>query len=184
MIEKNKLGMVLFIASESFFFAMLILAYVYYHGASADGPNAASSLAPATAAIFTVFLLSSSVTLWLAERSMVRENQAGMRLWLLVTVVFGAVFLIGQGREYLHLIDENVTIGRNLFGSTFFTLTGFHGLHVFSGLVALAILFGLALAGWFKGQHSVAVEAVGWYWHFVDAVWVVIFTIIYMWPLL
>ena len=183
MIEKNKLGMVLFIASESFFFAMLILAYVYYHGASADGPNAASSLAPATATLFTIFLLGSSGTLWLAERSMAQERHSAMRLWLLVTVVFGAVFLIGQGREYLHLIGENVTISRNLFGTTFFTLTGFHGLHVFSGLVALAILFGLALAGWFQGPHSTAVETIGWYWHFVDVVWIVIFTIIYLWPL-
>jgi heme/copper-type cytochrome/quinol oxidase subunit 3 len=104
-----------------------------------------------------------------------------VRLWLLVTVVLGAVFLIGQGWEYLRLIGENVTISRNLFGSTFFTLTGFHGLHVFSGLVALAILCGLAAAGWFAGPHSIALETVGWYWHFVDVVWIVIFSIIYLW---
>ena len=181
MIEKNKLGMLLFLASEAFFFALLILAYVYYRGASAEGPNAATSLDVATASIFTVFLLGSSGTLWLAERNMAQERPAGMRLWLLVTIVFGAVFLIGQGREYLHLFSENVTISRNLFGTTFFTLTGFHGLHVFSGLVALTILFGLTLAGWFKGPHAVAIEAVGWYWHFVDVVWIVIFSIIYLW---
>jgi heme/copper-type cytochrome/quinol oxidase subunit 3 len=81
-----------------------------------------------------------------------------MRLWLLVTIVFGAVFLIGQGSEYLLLIGENVTISRNLFGSTFFTLTGFHGLHFFSGLVAMAILLGLAQAGRIVGPHAIALE--------------------------
>ena len=184
MIEKTKLGMLLFLASETFFFAILILAYVYYRGASVDGPNAATSLDVATASIFTVFLLGSSGTLWLAERDMARQRPTGMRLWLLVTVGFGAIFLLGQGWEYLRLIAENVTINRNLFGTTFFTLTGFHGLHVFSGLVALAILLGLALAGWFDGPHAVAIEAVGWYWHFVDVVWIVIFSIIYLWPLI
>ena len=183
MIQKHKLGMALFLASETFFFMVLILAYITYRGASADGPNAANSLDMATAAIFTAFLLGSSGTLWLAERSMARERYAGMRMWLLVTVMLGAIFLAGQGWEYARLINENVTIGRNLFGTTFFTLTGFHGLHVFSGLVALAILFGLALAGWFNRPHAVAIESVGWYWHFVDVVWIVIFTLIYVWPL-
>jgi heme/copper-type cytochrome/quinol oxidase subunit 3 len=186
MMEKHKLGMALFLLSEVFFFALLILAYVFfnYGGAPTGGPSAASSLAPSTSAIFTVFLLGSSGTLWLAERSLVRQRNAGMRLWLLVTIVFGAVFLIGQGSEYLLLIGENVTIGRNLFGSTFFTLTGFHGLHVFSGLVAMAILLGLAQAGRIVGPHATALETVGWYWHFVDVVWIVIFTIIYLVPLL
>jgi heme/copper-type cytochrome/quinol oxidase subunit 3 len=183
MMEKHKLGMALFLASETFFFAVLILVYIAYRSASANGPNAANSLDVSAAAIFTAFLLGSSVTLWLAERSMARERPGGMRLWLLITVVLGATFLVGQGWEYLKLIGENVTINRNLFGSTFFTLTGFHGLHVFSGVVALAILFGLAMAGWFHGPHAIALETVGWYWHFVDAVWVVIFTIIYLWPL-
>jgi heme/copper-type cytochrome/quinol oxidase subunit 3 len=182
MMQKTKLGMLLFLVSEAFFFGMLILAYVYYSGAPADGPSAATSLDVSTAAIFTAFLLGSSGTLWLAERSMARKRPAGMRLWLLITVVLGAIFLIGQGWEYLRLFEDNVTISRNLFGATFFTLTGFHGLHVFSGLVALAILFGLAMAGWFKGPHAVAIEAVGWYWHFVDVVWIVIFTIIYLRP--
>jgi heme/copper-type cytochrome/quinol oxidase subunit 3 len=176
--------MLLFLTSEVFFFAILILAYVYYGGAPADGPSAANSLDVPTAAIFTVFLLGSSGTLWLAERSLAHERQAELRLWLLVTVVFGAIFLVGQAWEYLRLIEENITIHRNLFGSTFFTLTGFHGLHVFSGLVALTILFGLSMAGWFKGPHAIAIETVGWYWHFVDVVWIIIFALIYLWPLL
>jgi heme/copper-type cytochrome/quinol oxidase subunit 3 len=183
MIEKHKLGMAMFLLSETFFFAVLILVYVTYRGAAPDGPTAASSLNVASAAIFTAFLLGSSGTLWLAEQSQARERPAQMRLWLLVTVVLGATFLIGQGWEYLTLIGENVTIARNLFGSTFFTLTGFHGLHVFSGVVALAILFALARSGWLDGPHAIALETVGWYWHFVDVVWIIIFSIIYIWPL-
>ena len=183
-MDKNKLGMAMFLLSEVFFFAILILAYIYYRGGADGGPTAASSLDTGTAAIFTVFLLASSGTLWLAERSLANKNQSGLRLWLLITVVLGGIFLIGQAREYVLLIQENVTISRNLFGSTFFTLTGFHGLHVFSGLVALAILFVLAWAGWFQGPHASAIETVGWYWHFVDVVWVIIFTLIYLLPLL
>jgi heme/copper-type cytochrome/quinol oxidase subunit 3 len=182
MMEKTKLGMITFLASEAFFFGALILAYIYYNAGPITGPTAASSLDPLTAGIFTLCLIASSGTFWLAERNMAQRNQSGVRLWLLATVVLGLIFLLGQGREYLHLIGENVTISRNLFGTTFFTLTGFHGLHVFSGLVALAILSGLALAGAFRGPHSIAVETIGIYWHFVDVVWIIIFAIIYLWP--
>jgi heme/copper-type cytochrome/quinol oxidase subunit 3 len=181
MIEKHKLGMGLFLLSEIFFFALLILAYVFFNGSVSEQ---ATSLAPATAAIFTVFLLGSSGTLWLAERSMAREQPGGLRLWLLITIVLGAIFLFGQVREYALLIGENVTISSSLFGSSFFTLTGFHGLHVFSGLVALAIVLLLALRQPVAGTHSIALETIGWYWHFVDVVWIVIFTIIYLVPLL
>jgi heme/copper-type cytochrome/quinol oxidase subunit 3 len=180
MMEKNKMGMAIFLASDVPFFAVLILGYVYYYRQYAEGPNPATVLEPITAFIFTIFLLSSSVTLWLAEKSIARQNHSGTRLWLLVTVVLGAIFLFGQAREYIHLLNEGVTPSGSLFGTTFYTLTGFHGFHVFSGLVALAILAGLAIAGWFKGPHSVAVETVGWYWHFVDVVWIVIFGIIYV----
>jgi heme/copper-type cytochrome/quinol oxidase subunit 3 len=98
----------------------------------------------------------------------------------ILTIGLGAVFLFGQGREYAQLLREHVTISSNLFGTTFFTLTGFHGLHVLIGLVALAILLGLALAGDFKDPEAPGVGAVGLYWHFVDAVWIVIFTIVYL----
>lgn len=182
MIEKNKLGMICFLGSEIAFFAVLILAFLYYRSATVD--VAAQVLDPWTTFIFTVFLLASSVTLWLAERSLAREQQGGVRLWLLVTVALGAIFLVGQALEYRHLFSENVTINRDLFGTTFFTLTGFHGLHVFSGLVALSILLGLASIGWVRGPHSPAIETIGWYWHFVDVVWVIIFFMIYIWPLL
>jgi heme/copper-type cytochrome/quinol oxidase subunit 3 len=181
MIEKSKLGVGLFLASEANFFLLLIFAYVYYPGGPGSGPTAASSLDAGTAGLNTVCLLSSSATMWRAEHNLERGNAARLCGWLLATVVLGAIFLIGQGREYVALIMQNVTVSRDLFGTTFFTLTGFHGLHVLVGLVALTILLGLALAGDFTGGRSVAVEAVALYWHFVDAVWIVIFSIVYVW---
>ena len=184
MMEKNRMGMLLFLASEAVFFTVLILAYVYYRGPGVEGPVAEDVLDPVFTGIFTVFLLASSGTLWLAERNIARQRELRARLWLLATVHLGAIFLVGQGWEYFNLFRENVTIDRNLFGSTFFTLTGFHGFHVFAGLVALAILTGMSAAGHFKGPHSVAVETVGLYWHFVDVVWIIIFVLLYVWPFL
>jgi len=101
---------------------------------------------------------------------------------LLATVLLGAIFLLGQAWEYAQLIGENVTIGGSLFGTTFYTLTGFHGLHVLGGLIALLILFGLAMGGHITPARSIAVETVELYWHFVDVVWVIIFAMVYVWP--
>jgi heme/copper-type cytochrome/quinol oxidase subunit 3 len=184
MLEKNKLGMLLFLGSEVAFFGILILAYVYYYRAYADGPNAATHLNALLTGMFTICLLLSSFTLWRAQRSIEQGHRAGLRAWLLATVVLGAVFLAGQGWEYAQLLRENVTISRSLFGTTFFTLTGMHGLHVFSGLIALLILLGLAWAGSLTRARAGAVATVELYWHFVDVVWIVIFGIVYLWPLL
>jgi heme/copper-type cytochrome/quinol oxidase subunit 3 len=181
-MARSKLGVLTFIASEANFFLLLIFAYVYYHatGTSArDG--AAGNLDPLSAGINSVFLLASSATMWRAERSLGNENAHGLSLWLLATIALGAVFLLGQGREYAHLIARDVSISRDLFGASFFTLTGFHGVHVLIGLITLGVLFGLSLAGDFAGGRSGAVEAAALYWHFVDAVWIVIFSIIYLW---
>ncbi|MCA1667580.1 MAG: cytochrome c oxidase subunit I [Thermomicrobia bacterium] len=185
-INTNIQGTALFLASEAVFFVLLILAFIYYHKnffneSSGSPPNAGRVLDPVKTGIYTVCLLASSLTIWWAGHSLKRGNQRMMRLSLFATVILGAIFLYGQGREYQHLISQNVTISRNLFGSTFFTLTGFHGLHVFMGLVAITILFGLALAGAFKKPHSVAIEAISLYWHFVDVVWIVIFATVYLW---
>jgi len=185
-IHKNIQGTALFLASEAVFFALLILAFVYYSknvflAPASAPPNAGRVLDPGKTGLYTIALLASSLTIWWAGHSLKRGNQRMMRLSLFATVILGAIFLYGQGREYQRLISQNVTISRNLFGSTFFTLTGFHGLHVFMGLVAIAILFGLALAGTFKKPYSVAIEAISLYWHFVDVVWIVIFATVYLW---
>ncbi len=183
-MDPNKLGMLLFLGGEVIFFGLLILAYVYYRGQwdATGGPTAAVLDVPLTA-LFTVLLLSSSLTISLSERSLARGDRRMMRVWLFATIALGAAFLVGQGFEWAGLFAEGITIRSGLFGTTFFTLTGFHGLHVLLGLVALGILFGLALAGWFRGPHSSALETTALYWHFVDLVWIVVFSVIYLWAL-
>src|SRR2546421_593041 len=111
--EKNRLAMLLFIASEATFFAVLISAYIYFQAAITPGPNAKNSLHPVTAGIFTIFLLSSSFTVWRAGKNAEHDNKRGTTIWLLATVVLGGVFLFGQGREYISLLTENISVGSN-----------------------------------------------------------------------
>ncbi len=183
-LEPHRLALILFLLSEAVFFAILILAYVYYRAApaTAGGPTAAGALDPGTTAIYTALLLASSGTIWRADRNLAAGHAGRVQGWLLATVALGAAFLVGQGAEYVRLIGQDVTLSTNLFGTTFFTLTGFHGFHVFAGLVMLGILAALGCAGLFKGtRHSAALSAISLYWHFVDGVWVILFAIIYLW---
>jgi heme/copper-type cytochrome/quinol oxidase subunit 3 len=182
MIDKNRLGMMVFLASEVAFFGTLILAYIYFTSAETNGPNAANTLDPYVTLIFTIALLASSFTLWRAQKSIEHGEQNGLRMWLLATIVLGAIFIGGQGWEWSNLIRENVTIAGSLFGTTFFTLTGFHGLHVISGLIVLLVLLILALAGSLNQARAQAVATVELYWHFVDVVWIVIFSLLYVLP--
>ncbi len=179
-MEKNRLGMLAFIASEAVFFLLLIVSYLYFQSQPGEGPTAASSLDPLVTGFFSLFLFSSSFTIWRSGQSLNhgRHRQAGY--WLVATILLGVVFLLGQGAEWSRLIQNGTTISRNLFGSTFFTLTGFHGLHVIIGLISLGILAGLMLGGHIKGSHSAGMEAISVYWHFVDAVWVVLYAVIYL----
>jgi heme/copper-type cytochrome/quinol oxidase subunit 3 len=181
---KNRLGVILFIASEATFFGLLIFAYVTYHATRGNGPTAAGVLDPVKTGIFSVFLFSSSATMHQAGSSLRRRNRTAGFFWLMVTLAFGATFLVGQGTEYLHLARENVTISRDLFGTTFFTLTGFHGLHVLVGLVLIALVLGLTWAGKRDRPWDDGLDAISLYWHFVDAVWVVIFAVVYLWGVL
>ncbi|HKV45363.1 MAG TPA: cytochrome c oxidase subunit I [bacterium] len=182
-IPAPQLGMLFFIGTEAVFFLMLILAFLYYHAAAHTGAVAAHVLAPARAAVNTLYLLASSVTLYWGGKSLRRRRPVALAGWLAVTIVLGSLFLLGQGREWLALVHANVTVSRDLFGTTFFTLTGFHGLHVLFGLVLLAVLFALAVVRQFPGPRSAGVEVVTLYWHFVDAVWIVIYSLIYLWAL-
>lgn len=185
--DKYRLGMMLFIASETVFFAVLILAFVFYRSspAAAHGPNNFNALDVGRTAVFTVCLYASSFTIWLAGRSHRGGKDALMRIWLLLTIGLGATFLYGEASEYIDLTSRlGLTPHRNIFGSTFFSLTGFHGFHVLAGLTLLAILFILVMGGKFRGgAHHVAFETVSLYWHFVDGVWVVIFPTVYLWSL-
>jgi heme/copper-type cytochrome/quinol oxidase subunit 3 len=180
-IEKNVLGMALFLLNEIVFFAMLIIAFVNYQANRINQPGPSNSLHPGTAAIYTVFLLSSSATIFMADRALERKNNRGVSIWLVATIVLGGVFLVGQGIEYYDLLARHITPSTNLFGTTFFSLTGFHGLHVFVGLVMLMIAAGFAFSGAFKSGKSSALGAVSLYWHFVDVVWIFIFSLIYVW---
>ena len=134
--------------------------------------------------VFTFFLLSSSLTIELADKRLFRGKRKAMLTWLSVSILFGLIFLVGQGSEYVSLIREHVTISKNVFGSAFFTLTGFHGFHVFIGLITLSIMIGLIGSKKYKAVEYDAFNTATVYWHFVDAVWVVVFTVVYIGSLL
>ncbi len=178
MKDRVVMGMSLFILSEAIFFLMLVLAYVNFH--KVTGAMAADHLDTFKTAVFSFALFSSSFTIWLAEKAR-EEEKKSFKIWLFLTIFLGSVFLVGQGFEYAHLISENITISRGLFGSTFFTLTGFHGLHVFIGLLLLILLFALSLFGRKHEPTPIGLQSIALYWHFVDAVWVVVFSVVYLW---
>lgn len=180
-INRNVLGMLLFIASESMFFLLLIFAYVNFHNQYGTGAMAAWHLDVAKTGIFSVALFSSSFTLWLAEKAHAKQSGLAI-LWMLITIGLGATFIIGQGLEYGGLIQENLTISRDIFGTTFFTLTGFHGLHVIIGLILLMVALWVMIRS--KHQHGITeagLLCVSLYWHFVDLVWVAVFSVVYLW---
>jgi heme/copper-type cytochrome/quinol oxidase subunit 3 len=180
-MENNKLGMLIFILSESVFFAALIMAYLFYRTfPGQQGPTPQGSLDPLFTGFFSLFLFSSSFTIWQADRSLGQRNMKRMAIWIVATMLLGAIFLVGQGIEWANLIREGTTIRRNLFTTTFFTLTGFHGAHVIIGLIILGIVLGFTLVGEFKGPQEPGVEVASIYWHFVDGVWVVIYSVIYL----
>jgi cytochrome c oxidase subunit 1/cytochrome c oxidase subunit I+III len=179
--EKNKTAVVAFIISETAFFAVLILAYLFYNATPQAGPSA-QGLNLAKTGLFSLCLFASSFTIWRSEVSLDRGRQRAMRAWLAATILLGGVFLIGQGLEYGTLFKNGASVNVNLFATTFFTLTGFHGLHVCIGLIALLIVLGLTLAADFKRRPSPALKAVALYWHFVDGVWLVVFSAIYLLP--
>lgn len=180
LMEKHRLLTVLFLLSEATFFGFLILAYVYFRTYPADGPSAESSLEVGKTLFFSLFLFASSGTIWLGERALHRGRPAAFDFWLVVTIVLGLIFLAGQALEWRELMAHGVTVSRNLFGTTFYTLTGLHGLHVILGLVGLAALLVLARMGDFRRGPTAAIDCVSMYWHFVDVVWVLLFGIIYL----
>jgi heme/copper-type cytochrome/quinol oxidase subunit 3 len=172
--DRVLLGVAVFIASESVFFIAIVLAYLAYRDAGLA--TAKANLDVVRTAIFSVALFSSSATMAIAARR-------ASRMWLGATLALGAVFLVGQGSEYVRLLEKGIGPGRELFGTTFFTLTGLHGLHVLVGLVALFALLAAHVRRP-SALRPVAFEAVGLYWHFVDAVWVVVFSVVYLGTLL
>jgi cytochrome c oxidase subunit 1/cytochrome c oxidase subunit I+III len=180
IFDKFKVGMACFIASESFFFLMLVIGFVFYNTSLHMGQFNAHTLDIPKSSIFTVALLGSSVTLHIAEHYMEAKKRAAFLGWFIFTIALGLVFLIGQGGEYYHLFTTGVTINANLFSSSFFILTGFHGFHVFVGLILLMIVLIFAFVGDYNSGKGEIVKTIGWYWHFVDAVWIVVFSTVYL----
>jgi cytochrome c oxidase subunit I len=175
-----QVAVVSFIASEAAFFVLLIVAYVFYTATSRGEPSPETALDRARTGVFTVLLLASSFTLHRAERHHGARRARQSAVWLGATIALGVAFLVGQVTEYGRMFESGITVGTNLFATTFFTLTGFHGLHVIGGLVALAIILAIALRGHLTGRLAMGLRAVGYYWHFVDVVWVVVFSVVYL----
>lgn len=174
--------MKLLIGTEAIFFLSLIFAYIYFYVRPGYDRHYMHLLDIKSTGIFSVLLFSSSFTFWRAEHNFNRGRSGRLKIWLLLTILLGAVFLFGQGKEYWRLIHEQLTISKNVFGTSFFTLTGFHGLHVFIGLILLSILLLMAFWGDFNQPGSSAVSTVGLYWHFVDVVWLTVFSLVYVLP--
>jgi heme/copper-type cytochrome/quinol oxidase subunit 3 len=184
MIKKeNNLMMLLLIGSETIFFISLIMGYVFFWRGGHFQSAVKSMLDIKVTAVFSLLLFTSSFTFWMAERNYNKGNEKKLKLWLIATIVLGTVFMIGQGHEYYSLLHKNLTLSSSEFGTSFYTLTGFHGLHVIIGIIMLIILLVLALHGFFK-RKSTVLSTIGIYWHFVDAVWLVVFTVIYVVPYL
>jgi cytochrome c oxidase subunit 1/cytochrome c oxidase subunit I+III len=175
-----KLASVCFIVSEAMFFLLLVSAYIVFNRPVGAGDSGVRLLEVGRTGFFTLLLLASSATLWRAERALRKNDQNAFMRWLCITLMLGAVFLINQAFEYIGLLRHGVSINSSLFGSTFFTVTGFHGLHVFAGLVVLGIFLVLCKRRALSERQSDVFGAVGYYWHFVDVVWVIVFSVIYL----
>jgi cytochrome c oxidase subunit 3 len=176
VLDAGQWGMVAFLVSEAALFSTLIVVYLAFLGRDTVGPSPREALSLPLVILTTFCLLSSSVTIHRAEKDLATGDLPGFRKWWSATIALGLVFLMGTGYEWFDLITRHqLTIGRNLFGSTFYTLVGFHGFHVSAGLVTMLIVLLLTPR---PGRRSVGLVA--WYWHFVDAVWVVVFSVVYL----
>jgi cytochrome c oxidase subunit 3/cytochrome o ubiquinol oxidase subunit 3 len=176
---RGKVAMACLILAESAIFTIFVVAYLFYLGKSLNGPTPREVLE--TPIFFTVCLLSSSITIHFAGKSLERNNRLTfLALWSL-TVVLGTLFLFGTGQEWHRLIYEHgLTISSNLFGTTYYSLVGLHAFHVTAGLIMLSLVLIFGLAGRVGTDQSRRIDVLSLYWHFVDAVWVVVFTVVYI----
>ena len=179
-VPTRKVGFWTFIASECLFFGTLISTYMVYKGASVTGPYPEEVLNIPLTSVSTFVLLMSSLAMVLALDGVTKGNKKLTVGWLIAVILLGLVFLGFQAYEFTHFVHEGLTIQRNVFGSAFFVLTGFHGVHVSVGVIWLTCLLILALRDKLPPERSLVVEIAGLYWHFVDIVWIAIFTLIYL----
>jgi cytochrome c oxidase subunit 3/cytochrome o ubiquinol oxidase subunit 3 len=180
-VYTQKLGMWVFLTSEVMFFTALIGSYVILRwGTATEWPDPTKTLAVGITAVNTFILICSSVSMVKAYAAAVHDDQPGLKRWLLTTVVGGATFVGIQFMEYRNLLHEGFRPSSGLFGSTFYVMTGFHGFHVTCGVISMAYVTLRAFQGKYAGGKYEGIETIGLYWHFVDLVWIILFTIVYL----
>ena len=181
-LDNRKFAVWVFLASECLFFGSLIATYFLYRGRSLVGPFPADVYDIPFTSVSSFVLLMSSLTMVLALAAIQRGDNRATRAWLIATATLGMVFVGGQVYEFTAFVDEGLTLKTNLFGTTFFVLTGFHGAHVTVGIMMLLTLAVRSMQGKLTQENALNVEMIGLYWHFVDVVWIVIFTLVYLIP--
>jgi cytochrome c oxidase subunit 3/cytochrome o ubiquinol oxidase subunit 3 len=181
-LSNEKLAMWGFLGSECLLFGALISTYLLYKGRSVSGPLPADVFDIPFTSASSFMLLMSSLTMVLALAAIQRGDSRQLRLWLLATASLGSLFITGQVYEFTTFYREGLSLSTNLFGSSFFVMTGFHGVHVSLGILMLLSLYVLSRRGKLGPEKAEVVELTGLYWHFVDIVWIVIFTVIYLIP--
>ena len=181
-LSNVKLGMWLFLGSECLLFGGLISTYMLYRGRVGEGPTPSQVFDIPFTSVSSFVLLMSSLTMVLAVAAAQKRDDRGTTLWLTVTGLLGATFFGGQVYEFTAMYNEGLGYTTSLFGSAFYTLTGFHGVHVTVGVIMLLSLVAIIKRSKVPGDKAEVVELVGLYWHFVDVVWIIIFTLVYLIP--
>jgi cytochrome c oxidase subunit 3/cytochrome o ubiquinol oxidase subunit 3 len=177
--SRGRVGMFCLIGAEAAIFTIFVVAYLFYAGKSLTGPTPKDVLS--IPIFYTICLLSSSLTIHVAVRALRRGSVRSFRAWWFATIALGAAFLYGTAMEWQRLIyHDGLTISTNLFGTTYYSLVGLHGFHVVVGLLSLSLVMAFALSGSLREEHAERVDVLSLYWHFVDAVWVVVFTVVYV----
>ena len=181
-LSNVKLGMWLFLGSECLLFGGLISTYMLYRGRVSDGPTPEQIYDIPFTSVSSFVLLMSSLTMVLAVSAAQNRDDRGTTLWLTITALLGATFVGGQVYEFTAMYNEGLGFTTSLFGSSFYTLTGFHGVHVTVGIIMLMSLVGIIKRSTIPGDKAEVVELIGLYWHFVDVIWIIIFTLVYLIP--
>lgn len=181
-LSNNKLAMWLFLGSECLLFGGLISTYMLYRGRVLNGPQPSQIYDIPFTSVSSFVLLMSSLSMVLAVTSAQRKDDSKTNLWLLITALLGATFVGGQVYEFTTFYREGLGFSTSLFSSSFYSLTGFHGVHVSIGVIMLMSLRAIIKKNKITGDKSEVVELIGLYWHFVDVVWIIIFTLVYLIP--
>jgi cytochrome c oxidase subunit 3/cytochrome o ubiquinol oxidase subunit 3 len=179
-VDNRKLGVWVWLGSEAVFFSALIVVYIVMRNRSVTGPFPHEALNVTLTAVNTFILICSSLTMVTALSAIQSGNQKGLWRWLVATMLLGLAFLSGQVFEFTSLANQGLSLSSNLFGGTFFTLTGFHGAHVLIGVIWIGFVVARARRGGYTQSSHLMVELTGLYWHFVDLVWIIIFTLVYL----